>query len=89
MNIVIAPENIVNFDMNEMQEFQDLIDIYNVHSMKNVQKQKYYDGKISVNDVNLGLALPQNLGGLDIGRAWGAKTVDVLAAMSRFWTKSC
>lgn len=84
MNIVIAPENIVNFDMNEMQEFQDLIDIYNVHSMKNVQKQKYYDGKISVNDVNLGLALPQNLGGLDIGCAWGAKTVDVLAARSIF-----
>ena len=34
--------------------------------------------------MNLGIALPRNIGRLEIGCAWGAKTVDVLAARSMF-----
>lgn len=84
MQILIAPENILNFDINEAQEFQDLLVIYNAHAMKNADKQKYYEGNISINEVNLGIALPEKLKKLEIGCAWGAKTVDVLAARSMF-----
>lgn len=84
MEILIAPSNILNFDETEQQEFQDLLTIYNAHASKNADKQKYYEGNISINEVNLGIALPQKLKGLEIGCAWGAKTVDVLAARSMF-----
>lgn len=84
MEILIAPSNILNFDETEQQEFQDLLAIYNAHASKNADKQKYYEGNISINEVNLGIALPQKLKGLEIGCAWGAKTVDVLAARSMF-----
>ena len=63
---------------------QDLIDVYNEHSVKNYEKEKYYEGKIALRDVNLGIALPDTLSRLEIGCAWGAKCVDVLAARSMF-----
>ena len=84
MELLIAPNNIEGFVQSEVAELQDLINIYNLHAIKNVQKQKYYEGKISVNDVNLGIALPDGLSRLEIGCAWGAKCVDVLAARSMF-----
>lgn len=84
MEILIAPSNILNFDETEQQEFQDLLTIYNAHASKNADKQKYYEGNISINEVNLGIALPEKLKKLEIGCAWGAKTVDVLAARSMF-----
>lgn len=37
-----------------------------------------------MNEVNLGIALPEGFSGLEIGCEWGAKTVDVLAARSMF-----
>ena len=39
---------------------------------------------IPLSEVNLGLALPENIRGFEIGCNWGAKTVDVLAARSMF-----
>ena len=68
----------------EQGRFQKLLDAYNSHAPKNAEKDKYYEGKISLNEVNLGIALPEGLRGLQIGCAWGAKTVDVLAARSMF-----
>ena len=58
--------------------------MYGKHISANYVKNKYYEGKISLNDVNLGLALPNGIQKLEIGCAWGAKTVDVLAARSMF-----
>lgn len=58
--------------------------IYKYHQSKNRQKRHYYDGKIELGEVNLGLALPSAISRLKIGCAWGAKTVDVLAARSMF-----
>ena len=52
--------------------------------MQNNEKNKYYEGKILLGEVNLGIALPEGMRGLEIGCAWGAKTVDVLAALSMF-----
>lgn len=68
----------------EYSLFVKLMKILDYHKAKNRTKEKYYEGKISLNDVNLGIALPHGMRGLEIGCAWGAKTVDVLAARSMF-----
>jgi hypothetical protein len=77
-------KNIIGFDMNEAGKLNKLVDIFNYHQLKNCIKNKYYEGNISLNDVNLGIALPEGMSKLEIGCAWGAKTVDVLAALSMF-----
>lgn len=61
-----------------------LLTIYNANLHKNNIKNKYYEGRITLNDVNLGIALPNGMEKLEIGCAWGAKAVDVLAARSIF-----
>lgn len=80
----IVPGQIKGFDLREADRLQKLLNQFNGHQSKNAQKNKYYEGKISLNSVNLGIALPEGLRGLEIGCAWGAKTVDVLAARSMF-----
>ncbi len=75
---------IKNFPMEEMDRLQLLIETYNYHWSKNKKKNKYYEGNISLGSVNLGIALPEGMQGLEIGCAWGAKTVDVLAGRSMF-----
>ena len=82
--LTIVPEQISGFDLAEAPRLQKLLNLFNNHEAKNSQKNKYYEGKISLRDVNLGIALPDGLRGLEIGCAWGAKTVDVLAARSMF-----
>lgn len=68
----------------DLENFNDLVTIFNNHVSGNATKDKYYEGKISLNEVNLGIALPDNMTKLEIGCAWGAKCVDVLAARSMF-----
>lgn len=68
----------------EQERLNDLKDIYGSHRSANRLKRRYYNGKISLSEVNLGIALPHGLGRLKIGCAWGAKTVDVLAGRSMF-----
>jgi len=80
----ISISQIKNFPAEEMAKFQSLVATYNSHSCKNDEKNKYYEGKIALNDVNLGIALPDGLKKLEIGCSWGAKTVDVLAGRSMF-----
>jgi hypothetical protein len=75
---------VVDFPVEEQARLNKLADVYETHSFKNAEKDEYYEGKISLNDVNLGIAIPDGLKGLQIGCAWGAKTVDVLAARSMF-----
>lgn len=82
LNIEVT--NIKNFPAEEMARFKDLLSTYKTHSSKNDEKNRYYEGKISLNSVNLGIALPDGLQRLEIGCAWGAKTVDVLAGRSMF-----
>lgn len=84
MNLSISPTNIAGFPAMEAIRLQKLIDVFNAHICKNAEKNKYYEGKITLNDVNLGLALPDGMRKLEVGCAWGAKTVDVLAARSIF-----
>ena len=68
----------------DLVNFMDLIQIYDSHQAGNEKKEKYYEGSIPLNDVNLGIALPDGLRKLEIGCAWGAKCVDVLAGRSMF-----
>lgn len=75
---------IIGLTDDEQVMMEDLIRIFNRHKGANREKQKYYEGHITLSQVNLGLALPQGLAGLEIGCEWGAKTVDVLASRSMF-----
>ena len=84
MVISIAANSIAGFDPEEAQRFQELLNVLNGHAMKNALKNQYYEGKISLSEVNLGIALPEGLRGLEVGCSWGAKTVDVLASRSMF-----
>lgn len=77
-------ERVADLPDREAEMLLRLAAVYNQHASKNKKKEKYYEGKISISEVNLGLALPQQVHGLEIGCAWGTKTVDVLAARSMF-----
>ncbi len=68
----------------EAAQLQKLIDVYTYHAGKNEEKEKYYEGHISLAEVNLGIALPEGIRKLEIGCEWGGKCVDVLAARSMF-----
>lgn len=68
----------------EQKQLQDLAAAYNYYQSRNATKDKYYEGHISLRDVNLGIALPQGLRNLEVGCSWGQKAVDVLAARSMF-----
>ena len=80
----LSASNIIGLDVSEYDNVNDLVAIFNFYQAKNYQKNKYYEGNIALDDVNLGIALPEGMRKLEIGCAWGAKTVDVLAARSMF-----
>ena len=80
----ISISQIKDFPVEEMAKFQSLVNTYDHHSSKNDEKNRYYEGNISLDSVNLGIALPDGLKNLKIGCAWGSKTVDVLAGRSMF-----
>lgn len=79
-----SPEQISGLGIKEKEMLSELFKIYNRHYSANMQKNKYYEGAVTLGDVNLGIALPNGISNVGIGCAWGAKTVDVLAARSMF-----
>ena len=80
----IDPASVAGFTKEDVYWFGKLLAVYEAHWGKNAEKERYYEGKISLGSVNLGIALPEGMQGLEIGCAWGAKCVDVLAARSMF-----
>lgn len=84
MSMKLDPDRIDGLTDVERAQLRRLIRVYHQHLTKNEEKNRYYEGKISLNSVNLGIALPDGMRGLEIGCAWGAKCVDVLAARSMF-----
>lgn len=82
MNLSITTIN--NLPTEELAKLTELISVYNYHHEKNITKQKYYEGAVTLGEVNLGVALPQTISKLAVGCEWGAKTVDVLASRSMF-----
>lgn len=84
MILNIDPAAVANLPKPEQDMLAALLTTYAEKAPKNEIKNKYYEGKISVGSVNLGLALPRRIAGFEIGCSWGAKAVDVLAARSMF-----
>ena len=68
----------------EREQLAKLVDVFNAHAGKNAQKNKFYEGHVTLQEVNLGIALPDTFMNLVIGCEWGAKAVDVLASRSLF-----
>ena len=62
------------------RQLQELADVFCYHESRNAVKDKYYEGHVTLNDVNIGIALPQGIRNLEVGCSWGQKAVDVLAA---------
>lgn len=84
MIYLAIPYRVKGLPEEEQHMLEELANIFNYHQAKNAQKAKYYEGNVPLSEVNLGIALPDELQKLEIGCAWGAKAVDVLAARSMF-----
>lgn len=84
MGLDITPGSIRNLTEQEKANLANLLKVFNAHQTKNREKNRYYEGKIKLSEVNLDIGLPDGICGLEIGCAWGAKCVDVLAARSKF-----
>ena len=74
----------VGLPARERETLSRLLEVFARHQAANARKRRYYEGHVTLGEVNLGLALPKGMDGLEIGCAWGEKCVDVLAARSMF-----
>lgn len=84
MHLKINPNEIPGLLPAERAALAELLRVYNAHAAQNAEKDRFYEGHVPLSSVNLGIALPDGLSRLEIGCAWGAKCVDVLAARSMF-----
>ena len=84
MKLTINIGTVAGLGPEEQAMLIDLVNVYQNHKWKNSLKERFYTGHIPLSEVNLGIALPEGMQGLEIGCAWGAKTVDVLAGRSMF-----
>lgn len=84
MELVMDLAHVAGLPATEQKRLDELLKIYQFHSTKNSEKERYYEGNVPISEVNLGIAIPKTFKGLEIGCAWGAKAVDVLAARSMF-----
>ena len=84
MILGIDPGNVAGLSLEARVMLDKLLTVYEGHFSGNEQKNRYYEGNIPLGEVNLGIALPEGMKGLEIGCSWGAKCVDVLAARSMF-----
>lgn len=66
----------------ELRKLRQLEAVYEYHRIRNAVKDKYYEGHVTLNDVNLGIALPDGLKKIEVGCNWGQKAVDALACRS-------
>lgn len=66
----------------ELKQLRELAAVYQSHQTSNAIKDKYYEGHVTLGDVNLGIALPLGLRNLEVGCNWGQKAVDALASRS-------
>lgn len=84
MEFILDFSTAAGLDQDAVEMLSDLEDVYRYHYAKNAEKDRYYNGNITLFDVNLGIALPEGFSGLEIGCEWGSKSVDVLASRSMF-----
>jgi hypothetical protein len=84
MGCYLSIESVKGLKANDKEKLNRLMEVYNHHYAANAVKDHYYDGKVSLAEVNLGIALPNGMSKLEIACSWGSKTVDVLAGLSMF-----
>lgn len=84
MKTFIDPSTVKGLGETERGQLAELVRVFNLHESKNRLKNRYYEGRVTLSEVNLGIALPNGIAKLEIGCSWGAKTVDVLASRSMF-----
>lgn len=84
MEILLVPERVNGLDDKNILRLKNLVNVFERTQPKNEVKDRYYEGHVPLSEVNLGIALPEGMRSLEIGCAWGAKTVDVLAGRSMF-----
>ena len=84
MILGIDPGSVAGLSDDARAKLAKLLHTYDTHASANAKKERYYEGKIPLSEVNLGLALPDGISQLEIGCSWGANAVDVLAARSMF-----
>lgn len=77
-------KTIVGMPDEVLKQFNECVQIFNKHKTANGIKSRYYEGKIPLSEVNLGIALPDSLRGLEMDCGWGGQAVDVLAERSIF-----
>lgn len=77
-------DNVKGMDAETLKQLKELVSIFNSHIEANKKKTRYYEGHVTLDEVNLGIALPESIKNLEIGCEWGAKAVDVLAGRSMF-----
>lgn len=77
-------ENVQGLTSIEHKQLNELADVYSYHQSRNTLKDKYYEGHVTLNDVNIGIALPHGFSNLIVGCNWGQKAVDALASRSMF-----
>ena len=65
--MTVAISTVAGLPGLERQKLEKLLEVYNYHLSKNYTKERYYEGKISVDSVNLGIALPDKIKKLEIG----------------------
>ncbi len=82
--IAIDFGTVAGLTAEEKKMLDELVRVYCAHRSANAEKEKYYEGHVTLQDVNLGIALPQGIRNLEVGCSWGQKAVDVLAARSMF-----
>lgn len=84
MDFNLHPESVRGLEQADRETLSRLLNIYRAHQSANRLKEKYYNGHITLGEVNLGIALPHGMARLSVGCDWGKKAVDVLAARSMF-----
>lgn len=79
-----------NLKDEDAAALRELTKVYANYRGRNALLSKYYDGKIKAAEVNIGIAVPQQLENLEISCEWPAIVVEALQARSifdAFWSK--
>jgi hypothetical protein len=85
MNTVTNPASILRIEglaREEQDALRRLLAAWDIKRNRNMLRLNYYDGKVSLKDLNI--SIPPRLRSIETVCGWPAKAVDTLAARSRF-----
>lgn len=73
-----------NLEPEDAVLLKELVNVYGQYRQRNALLTRYYEGKVKARDVNIGIAVPEDLANLDIACSWPAKVVEALQSRSQF-----